>query len=149
MEEFQIKKSYDVQVVDAGLAETKDGGAQPFITFKFDNGKTMNWYGSMKSDKSKEFTAKALITAGFVGNDFSDLSAGYTPMNFQGVNVTVELEHPQDKSGAVDTKKFRIKWINRKSTGVKKFQGTVEKSTALFAKLKQELGVKKTDDLNF
>lgn len=147
---FKPKKSYDASITDCGLVEGKDGEPQPFIAFNVmdgeGNNQAMTWYGSMRTEAAKEFSATQLIKIGFTGNDFSDLKKG--SIMFDGsLKLTVSLEPQQKKNEAgvyVDTDKLKIKWINVKTSKLEKFTGAVPNQVALFSRLKAELGVKKT-----
>lgn len=137
-------KKYEAHVTDAGIAD-KDGQPQPYI--KLDvidetGGKHhFPFYFSMKSEKAMEFGAKALFNCGFIGNDFSDLDKPL-PTIFDGSKkFTVTLEYGKNANGTMSNK-LRVKFIN--GQGMTKFEGQIPKQTALFAKIKEELGVKTT-----
>lgn len=146
---FKAEKKYDATITDCGLAD-KNGSPQPFVSFNVldgeGNSQNMTWYGSMSTEASREYSAKQLIQIGFTGNDFSDLKKG--SIMFDGsLKLTVTLEPSQKKNEAgvwENTDKLKIKWINVKTTKLEKFAGQVPSQVALFAKIKSELGVKKT-----
>lgn len=126
---------YEAKLVDASLATDKEGNAQPMLSFEVQsegNTEKMTWYGSLKSEKSTEFAVKALVTAGYMGNDWEDLKKPFEVMfTPKDLSITVDLGN---------NGKPQIKWINAKT--VKAFTGVAPKQAALFAKAKADLGVK-------
>lgn len=153
MTNFQVKKAYEANIMEAGLSEKKDGSPQCYITFsvKSDDGSyhRFSWFGGL-SERSQEFTAKELIKIGFMGNSFDDLKKG-TMMFDLTKPRTVEFAHQQTKNEItgewIDVPdKLKIKWMNLKSSGLKNFDANtgINNQAALFAKVKSELGVKKS-----
>jgi hypothetical protein len=149
---FTVKKKYDARITDAGLSTTKAGNTQAFVelSVKGDDGSLhqYTWYGNL-SEKSQEFTASSLIKMGFLGNSFDDIKKG--SIMFDGTkDRTVEFDWMQKKNEITgeyeNTDKLKVKWVNLKSSGLTKFDGQtgINNQAALFAKVKAELGVKKT-----
>jgi len=131
---FKAGDKYDAKLVEAGLTNTKSGDAQAFMKFECSTGgvtESFYWHGSFKSDKSTALTIKALLTAGFAGDDASDLEHGL--LKFMPKNIMVELEDNQGK--------LRVKWVNAPSKA-KPFTGVAPKLAGAFAKAKAELGIK-------
>ncbi|MNJ94820.1 hypothetical protein D3C87_125230 [compost metagenome] len=128
-----------LSIVDAGLIGEGEG-TKPKITFSLetDEGvKNLTWFGNMKgntpegTEKARQMTIKALVTAGFIGNDFDDLLQPVDAVfNTKELTVTVELY--KDKP--------QIKWINEKREK-KEFTGVAPKFAALFAQVKKDMGV--------
>lgn len=150
---FQVKKKYDATIQDAGLMTTKSNKPMAFVelSVKADDGSLhrQTWFGGL-SESSQEYTASALLKMGFMGNSFDDLKKGV--MAFDGTKErTVEFGYRRTKNEVTgkyedDTTKIDVKWVNLKSKGINKFDGNtgINNQAALFAKVKSELGVKKT-----
>lgn len=134
---------YTAKAVSAGLSQTKSGSAQAYIKFEVTETGEANhitWFGSM-TEKSIDRTVKALVTAGFNGNDFGDLEKKFNEV-FQpkAVQLTLAEEEFNGKTS------LKVKWVNPIHQGPEKYQGPAPKFAALFAKTKQELGVMKDGD---
>lgn len=131
---------YKAELLDAGLSPDKNGDPQPYMKFNVvhgDEAQVMTWFGNRKSEKSEELAIKALVAAGFVGNDWEDLKAGVNPLTFAvPQNLMVELEN-HTYQGKTE---LRIKWVN--SGGLKKFEGQAPKAAAKFSAAKAKAGVK-------
>jgi len=150
---FIVKKKYEAQISDAGLTTTKAGDAQVFVelSVKADDGSLHRhtWYGGLK-EASQEYTAKSLIQMGYLGNGFDDIKKG--SIMFDGTkDRTVEFGYGRKKNEITgaweeDNSRLSVKWVNLKSSGLTKFDGQtgINNQAALFAKVKAELGVKKT-----
>lgn len=153
MTNFQVKKNYEASIMECGLSETKAGNPQAYITFsvKADDGSfhRFSWFGSLV-ENSQEYTAKALVGIGFMGNSFDDLKKGTSMFDLTKPR-TVQFGHQQIKNTITGEyedvpDKLKIKWMNLKSSGLKSFDANtgINNQAALFAKVKSELGVKKT-----
>lgn len=142
---LEIKKKLDAVITNCGVSE-KDGNPQPYVKFDVTDSigvkHPLTWYANLRSEASTAFAVKTLVGMGFKGNDFNDLQNGV--MQFEAMPLTVELEHPQNAEKVEDKAKFRIKFINAKSKPVAQFTGKMASQVALFAKVKSELGIKKT-----
>jgi len=97
---------YKVKVIAAGVGPDKNMNPQPYIRFQNDQGESITWYGSLGSDKAKEYAVKALVTAGFTGNDWADLSQGLKVFDGREVMITVAEETWNNKTVT------KVKWIN-------------------------------------
>lgn len=101
--------TYQAKAKEAALGETSTGKEQVAIRFELEGlGTSMTWYGYF-TEKTTESTFKALRTAGWHGQDLSDLSDLSRP-DVPVVNLVVE--HETDEKGAT---RARVRWIN--STG--------------------------------
>lgn len=98
---------YVVDVVDCGMVVDRNDQAQPFLVFKNEAGETIQWRGYLGSDKSKEYAVKALMTCGFKGLDWADLSKGLSSFNLQKVSITVENQKGKDGK-----ERIKVSWIN-------------------------------------
>jgi hypothetical protein len=130
---------YLAKVVDAGMSQTQKGAPQAFMKFEInETGETnyLTWFGGT-SEKAIEFTAQALVHAGFIGNDLPDLEKKFSDV-FQPRQVRITVEQ-EDYNGKTMTK---IKWVNPVNQGPDKYHGQIPKFAALFAKTKAEAGVK-------
>lgn len=132
---------YNVKVIDAGLGASKNGSMQPWVKFQNEAKETITWYGNLngstpeKQEKAQEITIKALVSAGFTGDDFSDLDKPFeTVFTVQPVNITVGTEEYNGK------KTTKVKFVNSQSAP-KKFMGQAPKMAALFAKQRKALGI--------
>lgn len=94
-----------VKVVDCGMSPDKEGNPQPFIKFKDAGGEDYFWRGSRKSDESREWAVKALMTVGFTGTDWAEFN-GVGCLDGREVMITVENETYNGKPVT------RVKWIN-------------------------------------
>lgn len=65
---------HEVKVKNYGIFEDKNSNAKPFIEFTNREKEVITWYGNLTSEKSTEYVIKALLNAGFIGNDFADLA---------------------------------------------------------------------------
>jgi len=143
---FKAEGKYSATVIEAGLGADKDGVAQPFMKFKATNGSEtaeFYWTGSLKSEKSTELAIKALLTAGFGGDDIDDLKRGL--MIFMPKDIVIELEEQTDKDGN-GTGKLKVKWVN---AARKEFTGAAPKLAGAFAKVRQQLGIKKQQNTDW
>ena len=124
---FKAGESYQAKITDAGLMETKDGQAQPFMKFKCmseDEQQEFTWFGSFKSQKATDIAIKALITAGFIGSDVDDLKGGL--LMFKEAAIFCELEED-------DRQRLKVKWVNGAAKVIKKYEGSTPKLAAAFA----------------
>ena len=130
---------YTAKAISAGLSETKSGSPQAFIKFEITETGEANyitWFGSM-SEKAIERTVAALVTAGFQGNDFSDLEKKFNEVfSPKTVQLTLADEEFNGKS------QLKVKWVNPTSQGPTKYQGQTPKFGHVFSKVKASLGVK-------
>lgn len=97
---------YKVKVVSAGISPDKNMNPQPFMKFENAEGETITWFGFISSDKAKEISVKALVAAGFQGNDWSDLSMGIKAFDGREVMITVAEELYNGKTYT------KVKWVN-------------------------------------
>jgi hypothetical protein len=101
---------YQAQAVEAALGETDTGKEQVAVRFKLLDPiegcqDSITWYGYF-TDKTLETTFKALRTAGWKGQDLSDLSdleSQSTP------EVVLVVEHEADQQNQVRAK---VRWVN-------------------------------------
>lgn len=101
--------TYRARAVEGALGETSTGKEQVAVVFELlDVQQRITWYGYF-SDKTLESTFKALRTAGWRGQDLSDLS-DLSREDAPEVNLVVE--HEADQKGTV---RARVRWVN--STG--------------------------------
>jgi hypothetical protein len=108
----------------------------------------LTWFGGFnqavaegKKMSQADVTAKNLVSAGFTGSDVDELAKNGKLMFNTVEGLTVKLEHTKDKAG-FDTDKLRIKYINGVSKKREAFKGATPKLAGVFAKAKQELGIK-------
>jgi hypothetical protein len=94
-----------VKVVDCGMSPDKEDNPQPFIQFKGADDEFYIWRGSRKSDKSRDYAVKALMTVGFTGTDWAEFN-GVGCLDGREVMITVENETYNGKTRA------KVKWIN-------------------------------------
>lgn len=134
---------YPATLKSADLGQSAAGDAQPTMIFEVADAEgklhTVYWTGSLKSDKSSELAAKALISAGFQFDDFNKLKEGVNLTTFAPAKVSVELEYGTNKDGT-PSDKLRVKWVN-KAGELKKYSGSVQKTSA-FATAKAAMGMK-------
>jgi hypothetical protein len=97
---------YRAQAIEAALGETDTGKEQVAVRFRLlDADQEITWYGYF-TDKTTESTFKALRTAGWKGQDLSDLTdleAADAP------EVTLVIEHEADQQGNMRAK---VRWVN-------------------------------------
>jgi len=96
--------NYRARASGAGLGETKKGDPQLAITLVLLDhaGKVLNYYGSF-SDKSFEFTMKALRACGWKGVDLSD---GFPGIDANEVSIAVKHDTYEGKTTA------KVAWVN-------------------------------------
>jgi hypothetical protein len=131
---------YTATAVDAGLSSTKNGNPQAFMKFSLtmEDGstETITWFGGM-TEKAVPHTVKALVNAGFMGNDFADLEKPFVTV-FSPKKVQIELEdHTYNGKTSL-----QVKWVNKMSEGPKKYEGQTPRFAAAFAAYKKEAGIK-------
>ena len=101
--------TYRARSVEGALGETSTGKEQVAVVFELlDVGQKITWYGYF-TDKTLESTFRALRTAGWTGQDLSDLS---TLSREDAPEVHLVVEHEKDKEGQ---NRARVRWVN--STG--------------------------------
>lgn len=101
--------TYRAKAVEGALGETSTGKEQVAVVFDLlDAGQKITWYGYF-TDKTLESTFRALRTAGWTGQDLSDLS---TLSREDVPEVHLVVEHEDDKEGQP---RARVRWVN--STG--------------------------------
>lgn len=135
-------ETYKATLAEAGLTTTKGGEPQVHMAFWVEDGtpvkQKVDFYGSLKNEKAQTITVKALIAAGFDGNDIADLANYATnPTLFKPANISVELE-------ATQSGKLRVKWVNTPMESKFTYKGATPKLAGAFAKARQEMGVKKS-----
>lgn len=104
--------TYRAQAIEAALGETDSGKEQIAVRFRLLDveGQEITWYGYF-TDKTLETTFKALRTAGWKGQDLSDLSdlcGGETPE----VNLVVEHETYENPQTGESKTRARVRWVN-------------------------------------
>lgn len=99
--------TYRAKAVEAALGETKSGKEQVAVKFQLldAEGLSIVWYGYF-TDKTTETTFKALRTAGWKGQDLSDLS-DLSKSDTPEVNLVIEQEVGQD-----GVTRPRVRWVN-------------------------------------
>jgi hypothetical protein len=142
---FEANKKYKVKAIDAGLGETRSGAAQPWIRYQnVESADVITQYlnvtGSTPEGKAQaeEITAEALITAGFAGNDISDLSKPFQMMFPNTPEVTIKIVSHEYNG----KKTLKVKGPYAAGSAPKKFAGAAPKMAAAFAKARQALGAK-------
>lgn len=125
---------YRGTVVKAGIMAGKTN-PQVFMEFETADG-TITWFGSV-TEKSKEISIKALLAAGYSGQDWNGLTNGMKAFTPREVNLVVEEETYQDKA------RLKVKWVNEisesKFESMNASQITVS-DRGLFQKLRAESG---------
>lgn len=122
---------YEAKIIDYGIGTTKAGDPQMMILFEFndlDNQRhEITWYGSVKSPKAQEITAKTLLYCGMTGNDPMEIADGVSTNILDAVTpvkITIELEPKQDGLGTF----AKVAWVNRAGNGA--FAKRLSKSEA-------------------
>lgn len=98
--------TYRARAIEAALGETDTGKEQIAVRFSLLDleGQEITWYGYF-TDKTLETTFKALRTAGWKGQDLSDLADLCNPETPE-VTLVVEQEEYEGKVRA------RVRWVN-------------------------------------
>lgn len=105
-----MKGNFKGNVIDYGVNETKEGLPQVFIVFNVPElNKKMTWYGSFKSEQSREITVKAILNCGFTGKSIADLAGG---KEAKVLDEHKELELNIDEQEYNGKVQERIQWIN-------------------------------------
>jgi hypothetical protein len=155
---------HKVKLVGAGISPDKSGNIQPFMRFENPEGETFTWFGNLKggtpekTEKAKAFAVKRLITCGFTGKNWDDLSNGLEA--FEPKELKLKLVEETYSSNAGETKtKTAIQWLleDTGDASSKSKMSAAEISTklndkALFAATRADMGVKatkKTDEIPF
>jgi hypothetical protein len=128
---------YRAQAIEAGLGETDTGKEQVAVRFKLLDPvegcpDSITWYGYF-TDKTLETTFKALRTAGWKGQDLSDLSELEAPT---APEVILVIEHEADQQNQV---RARVRWVN--GTGGMALKKALDpaKAAAFASKMRGEL----------
>ncbi len=122
--------TYRAKAVEGALGETSTGKEQVAVVFDLlDAGQKITWYGYF-TDKTLESTFKALRTAGWRGQDLSDLS-DLSRQDTPEVNLVVE--HEDDKEGQP---RARVRWVNSTNGVGLKAALAPDKAKAFAARMK-------------
>lgn len=124
--------TYRAKAVRAELGETNTGNVQVGIAFQLTaeeySGQKLTWYGTF-TDKAMPITLKALRTAGWKGEDVSDLSSIGGP-DAPEVDLVVENEEYQGQW------RTKVKWVNAAGGPMMKTALTGDKAKAFAAKMR-------------
>jgi len=114
---------YSAKIVECGLTEDAEGKPRPFLMFETSSGEKVRWSGSLSSDKSCAYTAKSLVNAGYTLDSFKELNFDQAHvLYFKPQEIEIEVEKTIGKNG----KEYaNVKFINTKSSQMKRFQGMV------------------------
>jgi hypothetical protein len=125
---------YRARAIEAALGETDTGKEQVAVRFELLDveGQQITWYGYF-TDKTLETTFKALRTAGWRGQDLSDLS-DLCGQDTPEVNLVVE--HETDQQGKV---RARVRWVNGTGGLALKKALDANKAKAFAARMKGKL----------
>jgi hypothetical protein len=104
--------TYRAQAIEAALGETDTGKEQIAVRFRLLDveGQETTWYGYF-TDKTLETTFKALRTAGWKGQDLSDLS-DLCGQDTPEVNLVVEHETYENPQTGETKTRARVRWVN-------------------------------------
>lgn len=133
--------TYEAIAINSGISATMKGTPQAFMEFEIrqdGENEYITWFGAL-TEKGAEISVKALVAAGFVGNDFADLEKPFEVV-FGPRKVSIEVVEESFNGKSVT----KVKWVNAIRNGPKKFEGAVPKMAGLFTKVKQEAGMKRT-----
>lgn len=121
---------YTARAVEGALGETSTGKEQVAVVFELSGlQQRITWYGYF-TDKTLESTFKALRTAGWRGQDLSDLS-DLSRQDTPEVNLVVE--HEDDKEGQP---RARVRWVNSTNGVGLKAALAPDKAKAFAARMK-------------
>ena len=129
--------TYRARAIEGALGETSTGKEQVAVRFQLlDFEQTITWYGYF-TDKTLEGTFRALRTAGWKGQDLSDLSdlAGETPE----VHLVVEHEAYKNPQTGQTTTTAKVRWVNSTGGIGLKAQLPEDKAKAFAAKMRGAL----------
>lgn len=136
---FKAGEKYAAKLTDATVTTTKAGAPQVRLTFRADDGEgnydQFDYYGSF-SPKAEAITIKALVAAGFIGEDTTTELLSNTAMYQPMKDTVVELE--ADNKG-----KLRVKWVNTKQESKFAYKGAMPSLKGALAKARQEMGAAK------
>jgi hypothetical protein len=104
--------TYRAQAIEAALGETDTNKEQIAVRFRLLDveGQEITWYGYF-TDKTLETTFKALRTAGWKGQDLSDLS-DLCGQDTPEVNLVVEHETYENPQTGETKTRARVRWVN-------------------------------------
>jgi hypothetical protein len=104
--------NYRARAIEAALGETETGKEQVAVQFQLlDLEQTITWYGYF-TDKTLETTFKALRTAGWKGQDLTDLSDLCAPAETPEVTLVVEHETYTNPETGESKTRARVRWVN-------------------------------------
>jgi hypothetical protein len=114
-----VAGKYIARLKDWGFAETQGGADQIMLCFEFKNPlknmapDTIIWFGSFKSEKAAEFSAKVLRLLDLKTDQLHEIvdEAGYPVTGALNTEKEVEIELAQepDLNGKP---RIRVKWVN-------------------------------------
>jgi hypothetical protein len=105
--------NYRARAIEAALGETETGKEQVAVQFTLLDleGQTITWYGYF-TDKTLETTFKALRTAGWKGQDLTDLTDLCAPAETPEVTLVVEHETYTNPESGESKTRARVRWVN-------------------------------------
>lgn len=126
--------TYRARALEGALGETSSGKEQVAVRFALLDlpQQTITWYGYF-TDKTLESTFRALRTAGWRGQELSDLS---DLSREDAPEVHLVVEHETDDKG---TTRARVRWVNGTGGVGLKSQLPPDKAKAFSARMKGAL----------
>jgi hypothetical protein len=105
--------TYRARAIEAALGETETGKEQIAVQFQLLDleGQQITWYGYF-TEKTLETTFKALRTAGWKGQDLTDLSDLCAPAETPEVHLIVEHETYENPQTGETKTRARVRWVN-------------------------------------
>lgn len=143
---------YTAKIIGAGFTEDSKKRLQPFIKFETDQGEKITWWGNIHAEnpKAKEISAKFLVSAGFKGRDWEDLTKGVEVLSDKELNIKVVEETWNGKT------RSKVVWCGEPRTkngfDQKVSNGDIKKiasDAGLFASLRGGVSKPADDDLPF
>ncbi|WP_242394826.1 hypothetical protein [Anaeromyxobacter oryzisoli] len=128
--------TYRARALEGALGETSTGREQVAVRFALLDfePRTITWYGYF-TDATTESTFRALRTAGWRGQDLSDLS---DLSREDAPEVHLVVEHEVDPQGKFPTR-ARVRWVNSTQGIGLKEQLAPDKAKAFAARMKGAL----------
>ena len=126
--------TYRARALEGALGETSGGKEQVAVRFTLldFSPQTITWYGYF-TDKTLESTFRALRTAGWRGQELSDLS---DLSREDAPEVHLVVEHATDQQGVT---RARVRWVNSTGGVGLKSQLSPDKAKAFAARMKGSL----------
>jgi hypothetical protein len=105
--------TYRARAIEAALGETETGKEQIAVQFQLLDleAQQITWYGYF-TEKTLETTFKALRTAGWKGQDLTDLSDLCAPVETPEVHLVVEHETYENPQTGETKTRARVRWVN-------------------------------------